>query len=328
VATLRASVIIPTHNRKDLLDMTLRRLTEQNVDLSTIEVIVAADGCCDGSVEMLRRREWPFSLRVLPHSQRGRSASRNAASKVARASVLIFLDDDVMAAPDLIEKHMAAHSDGAPAVAIGRLAPASMQGVPAWWRWLEGQLEKQYQAMLGGKRRVDGLCLYSGNCSVSREAFIRLRGFNEKLMHSEDIELGMRLEKAGVSFRLALGASAEHWGCRGYSSWCDMARSYGSWDADLIFKAEFPSALERLRREFRCRGRTRRAFVLWSLRSERRLRLAIATLRAVGVASGAVRLSSMERKAYGAIYDLTYWKGVSDELGGLRAVAGPSGRAP
>ena len=224
-------------------------------------------------------------LAALPAGKRPRRATPRP--RVARAPVLIFLDDDVMAAPDLIEKHLAAHSDGAPVVAIGRLAPASMHGVPVWWRWLEGQLEKQYQAMLGGKRRVDGLCLYSGNCSVSREAFLRLSGFNEKLMHSEDVELGMRLEKAGVSFRLALGASAEHWGCRGYSSWREMAYSYGSWDADLIFKAEFPSALERLRREFRCRGRMRRAFVLWSLRSERRLRLAIAALRAVGIASGA-----------------------------------------
>ena len=242
--------------------MTLQRLTHQTVDLSTIEVIVVADGCSDDTVDMLRLRRWPFALRVLQHSQKGRAASRNAAARAARAPVLIFIDDDMMAAPDLIEKHLAAHRDGLPAVGIGRLAPASMKDVPVWWRWLEEQLEKQYKAMLKGSRRVDGSCLYSGNCSVSREAFLQISGFNEKLLHSEDIELGMRLEKAGVAFRLALDASAEHWGCRGYSSWLEMAYSYGCWDADLIFKAEFPSALERLRNEFRCRGRVRQMLVL------------------------------------------------------------------
>jgi hypothetical protein len=182
--------------------------------------------------------------------------------------------------------------------------------------------------MLKGHRPVDGLCLYSGNCSVNREAFLQLSGFNEKLEHAEDIELGMRLEKAGLDFRLALDASAEHWGWRDYASWRGMAYSYGCWDADLIFKAEFPSALERLRHEFRCRGRVRRALIMSSLRSERRLRSYVAGLRAAGIVFGALRVSPLARKAYGAIYDLTYWKGVSDELGGLRAVAGPAGREP
>jgi len=325
---LQASVIIPTHNRRELLEMTLRCLSRQTVDLSTIEVIVVADGCDDGTHDMLRFQRWPFSLRPLQHSQRGSAVSRNAAAAVAMAPVLIFLDDDVMAAPDLVEKHLAAHRDGQPAVGIGRLSPASMQAVPGWWRWLEEQLQSQYRAMQRGKRRVDGLCLYSGNCSVSREAFLKINGFNEKLEHSEDVELGMRLEKVGVSFRLALDASAEHWGCRGYSSWRDMASCYGRWDADLIFKAEFPSALERLRAEYRSRGRLRQSVIMSSLRSEQRLRLFVAALRIVGAASGAMRLPVLERKAYGAIYDLTYWKGVSDELGGLRAVARTVGRAP
>jgi len=306
--------------------MTLRCLTQQTIDLSTIEVIVAADGCSDGTLELLRLSSWPFTLRILEHSQKGRAASRNAAAGAALAPVLIFIDDDIMAAPDLIEKHLAAHEDGLSAVGIGRLAPASMPDVPVWWRWLEGQLDKQYKAMLKGSRRVDGSCLYSGNCSVSREAFLQIAGFNEKLLHSEDIELGMRLEKAGVAFRLALDAGAEHWGYRGYSSWREMAYSYGCWDADLIFKAEFPSALERLRNEYCCRGRVRQKLILSALKSERRLSLSIAALRAVGLVSRVLRLSPLARKVYGAIYDLTYWKGVSDELGGLRAVQRTVGR--
>jgi len=327
-ATLRASVIVPTHDRRELLERTLLCLSQQTVDLSTVEVIVVADGCSDGTLDMLRFHRWPFPLRVLRHSQRGPAASRNAAAAVARAPVLIFLDDDVMAAPDLVDKHLAAHSDGVPTVAIGRLSPASMPGVPGWWRWLEGQLDSQYRAMLCGKRRVDGVCLYSGNCSMSREAFLQMQGFNEKLEHSEDIELGMRLEKAGVSFRLALDASAEHWGCRGYSSWREMARCYGRWDADLIFKAEFPSALERLRAEYRERGRLRQSLIASALHDERRLNAFAGGLRAVAAVSGVLRLCALERKAYGAIYDLTYWKGVSDELGGLRAVARTVRRTP
>jgi GT2 family glycosyltransferase len=323
----QASAIIPTHNRQQLLEMTLEHLARQTVDLSSVEVIVVADGCTDGTIDMLTSHGWPFSLRVLQQEQRGRACARNAAAAAARAPVLIFLDDDVMAAPDLIEKHLAEHQDDVPTAAIGRLAPASMRGVPGWHRWVEGQLEKQYRAMLKGRRLISGVCLYSGNCSISRDAFLKINGFNERLPYSEDIELGLRLEKAGVRFRLALDASAEHWGYRGYDSWLDMAHSYGRWDAGLLYNAEFPSAVARLRDEYRRRGRIRQRFVSSALKSEQRLRLSVGALRLLAVACGFVRFSFLERKAYGAIYELTYWKGVSDELGGLRAVARGVGRA-
>jgi glycosyltransferase involved in cell wall biosynthesis len=319
VATPRASVVIPTHNRRQLLEATLDCLCRQTVDMSAIEVIIVADCCDDGTPQMLGVRRWPFSLRVVQHARRCPAASRNAAAEVARAPVLIFLDDDVMAAPDLIEKHLAAHEDG-PAVAIGRLAPASVRGVPGWWRWLETQLEKQYRALLAGQREANGLCLYSGNCSISREAFLDAKGFNEKLLHSEDVELGLRLQKAAVPFRLALDASAEHWGYRSYASWRDMAYTYGRWDADLIFKAEFPSALKRLRGEFRDRGPLRRRVIRFVLRGERRLGAFVAGCRALAITCAIARVRFLERKAYGAIYDLTYWKGVADGLGGLRAM--------
>jgi GT2 family glycosyltransferase len=316
-----ASVIIPTHNRRELLEMVLKHIAGQTVDLSSVEVIVVADACSDGTLEVLGGRSWPFPLRILQHSQQNGGASRNAGAAIAQAPVLIFLDDDVMAAPDLIEKHLAAHREGVPTAGIGRLAPASLRGVPGWWRWLEGQLREQYRAMQQGKQRVGGLCLYSGNCSVSREAFLGIGGFNEELTHSEDVELGLRLESAGVAFRLALDASAEHWGYRCYSSWRDMAYNYGRWGAGLVFKREFSFALERLRDEYTRRGRIRHFFVSSALRGDPQLWLFIAALRTVGFASGIVRLSFLERRAYAAIYELTYWKGVSDELGGLRAVA-------
>jgi GT2 family glycosyltransferase len=316
-----ASVIIPTHNRRELLEMVLKHIARQTVDLSSIEVIVVADGCNDGTLEMLGGCRWPFPVQILQHSQQNSGASRNAGAAIAQAPVLVFLDDDIMAAPDLIERHLAAHRDGLPTAAIGRLAPASMRGVPGWERWLEGQLEKQYRAMQQGRRRIGGLRLYSGNCSVSRDAFLEVGGFNEQLSLSEDVELGLRLEKAGVAFRLALDASGEHWGYRDYSSWRNMAYGYGRWDADLVFKREFPFALERLRDEYTRHGRIRHWFVSSALKGEAQMRLLVAAFRVLAIASGLVRISLLERRAYAAIYELTYWQGVSDELGGLRAVA-------
>ena len=326
-ATLRASVIMPTHDRRQLLEKALNCLSRQTVDMSAIEVVVVADGCSDGTLDMLRFSRWPFALRVLQQSQQGVAASRNAAAAAAQSLVLIFLDDDMMAASDFIERHLAAHEKGDADVVIGQLAPASLPGVPGWWRWLESQLKEQYCQMLQGQRRVDGLCLYSGNCSMRREVFQRIGGFNEKLAHSEDVELGMRLERSGVIFRFAPDATAEHWGYCSYERWREMAYRYGRWDAGLVFNREHPSALARLRDNYASRGRLRQRYLSAALKGGQRYPLTATALRLLGWTTGVLRLSLLERRFYAAIYDLTYWKGVVDELGGLRPIALSARRA-
>jgi hypothetical protein len=107
-----------------------------------------------------------------------------------------------------------------------------------------------------------------------------------------------------------------------------MAYNYGRWDAGLVFRSEFPCALGRLRHEYGRHGQMRRSFTLRAIRSEQRLRVMTGALRAVAFTAGLARLFPLQRKTYGAIYDITYWKGVSDELGGLRAVISGNGVMP
>lgn len=317
--TLLASVVMPTHDRCELLARALDCLSRQTIDPSTFEVIVAVDGCRDGTMMMLQERSRPFPLRVLAREQGGSAAARNAAATIARAPVIVFLDDDIMAAPDLIERHLEAHRRGDHVVAIGRLAPAPLPEVPGWWRWLERQLEKQYREMCEGRRQPDGGCLYGGNCSMRRETFLAVGGFNEQLAHSEDVELGLRLERAGVRFLPALGASGEHWGYRTYPSWREMAHRYGRWDGAVALSDGVPS-LARLGGSFWRRGRLTRLCIRGVCVSPLRLRLFTSVLRALAASTAVLRLRFLERSAYGAIYDLTYWRGVFEEMGSLRTV--------
>jgi GT2 family glycosyltransferase len=201
-------------------------------------------------------------------------------------------------------------------VAVGRLAPASGSGVPPWWRWLEGQLEKQYRAMAAGERGIDGFCLYSGNFSVSRDAFFEAGGFDERLGHCEDIELGLRLQRRGARFVLALQARGEHWGYRDYGSWREMARRYGRWDAMLALDAGHASACQRLVAGYRRRGRALSLLGPLLLRQRRHLEIFVRLLRRSARAAGVLRLGSLERSVYGAIYDLTYWSEVCAAIGG------------
>ena len=99
---LRASICIPTRNRAELLRLTLESLDRQTISADRFEVIVGDDGSTDETVAMLGglRPRYPLTWRRATGS--GPGAARNAAAGAAENDVLIFLDDDQLASPDLV----------------------------------------------------------------------------------------------------------------------------------------------------------------------------------------------------------------------------------
>src|SRR5436190_7321854 len=232
---LDAAVVIPTHNRAQSLRRVLQALETQTYDMSRIEVIVVADGCTDDTIAMISSESWSFKLTAIDQPQSGVAMTRNHGAEVAKAPLLIFLDDDVRPAPNCIEAHIKDQDGGPnsnPIVTIGHLAADPEGDPPGWWLWMEWQLEKQYSDMLSGRRNIDGMALYSGNFSVPRALFAQVEGFNTTLKACEDTDLGIRLQKAGASFRLDMDAIGWHSGYHDYVAWKGIARKDGLWDAE------------------------------------------------------------------------------------------------
>lgn len=123
---LRVSVCIPTHARAARLAACLRGLAAQTLDPGAFEVLVGVDGHDDHAQE-IAADAWigaggrPDRLLVRQCAKRGPNAVRNALLEVASGDLLLYLNDDVRPAPDLVETHMRAHDerDGAPALVVG-----------------------------------------------------------------------------------------------------------------------------------------------------------------------------------------------------------------
>ena len=75
-APLRASVVIPTLNRRALLLRTLESFAHQSIDPERFEMIIAVDGSTDGTVEALAELRTPYTLRWLV-SERNRGTECN-----------------------------------------------------------------------------------------------------------------------------------------------------------------------------------------------------------------------------------------------------------
>jgi glycosyltransferase involved in cell wall biosynthesis/peptidoglycan/xylan/chitin deacetylase (PgdA/CDA1 family) len=185
------SVVVPTYERRDIVSKTVRTLGAISYQ-GAIELIVVVDGSTDGTAEALRAIELPFPLEIFEQANAGAAAARNAGAALARNEVILFLDDDMVAAPDLLTEHARLHREGADAV-IGEtpIHPRSPEGFLARSvsRWTTS---RQVQSPLSP------FDIFTGQLSVRRELFRDLGGFDTGLTSggafgNEDAEFGVRL---------------------------------------------------------------------------------------------------------------------------------------
>src|SRR5260370_38301916 len=125
----RARGGIPTYNRCRSLERVLAALARQMVTAGSLEVLVVADGCTDGTAACCRRlaATMPYALRLVEQPNGGPASARNLGVREARAPLIVFVDDDVVPDEELLAAHLAAHAPYASdnVVAIGPLLPPS-----------------------------------------------------------------------------------------------------------------------------------------------------------------------------------------------------------
>jgi len=194
------SIVIPTYQRRALLEELLRALEQQNVPHDCFEVIVSVDGSEDGTAEMLESLHPPYALRWMLQPNRGRAAACNAGIRMARGEIVILLDDDMQPAPEFVSGHEAAHRAhpacgiiGAAPVVISESSSPSTRYIGTKFN---GHLAKL--ARPGYSMRLRDF--YSGNFSLPRALFERAGGFDESFIEygNEDLELSERLSRMSV----------------------------------------------------------------------------------------------------------------------------------
>jgi glycosyltransferase involved in cell wall biosynthesis/peptidoglycan/xylan/chitin deacetylase (PgdA/CDA1 family) len=200
MAPPRISVIIPTYQRRDVVLKTVRSLAHQEFGCK-FEVIVVVDGSRDGSGEALRGIDVPFPLVVLEQSNRGASIARNQGAAIARGELLLFLDDDMEAHPQLLAEHDRSHREGADAV-IGHLplhpeSPSNFlsHAVGVW-------AEKRVNELSSPNGNLPYREILTGQLSIARETFFKVGGFDTQFTRggsfgNEDLDFSYRLLERG-----------------------------------------------------------------------------------------------------------------------------------
>lgn len=201
---LRASIVIPTYQRPDLLDRCLAAVTTQRFDPAQYEIIVADDAASPETACQVaewntrsRVRGGP-QLRYLPVAcTQGPAGARNAAWRNAQGSTIAFTDDDTIPDPHWLAVGIAAIERDADAV-TGRIV------VP-----LPSDRPNDHQR---DTARLADAEFATANCFCRRSVLEALGGFDDAFTAAwrEDSDLHFRLLKGNYNLVSAPDAIVLH----------------------------------------------------------------------------------------------------------------------
>ncbi|MEX0272456.1 glycosyltransferase family 2 protein [Leptolyngbyaceae cyanobacterium UHCC 1019] len=202
------SVVIPTYNRKPILEKCLKALEHQVFDQSQIagyEVVVVDDGSTDETVKWLHSTaEFPH-VRLFQQDHKGAAAARNLGVEKAAGDTIIFIDSDLVVTEFFLQAHAEKLLEGARSLGhdrlftYGRVINTCNFDDPTSEPFKVTDYSQAFFA--------------TGNVAIARTWLIQAGLFDTQfqLYGWEDLELGVRLKNLGLQLIKCPDAVGYHW---------------------------------------------------------------------------------------------------------------------
>lgn len=193
------SVIIPTYNGAYKLPIIINSILSETILPN--EVIIVVDGSTDNTKEILEELKLPSNFQILYRKNGGRAAVRNSGANFATGDLLIFFDDDMLPAPDCVEKHLEHHSQHPGSILSGAQIDYITQASTDFQKFKSHLTTKWADQIRGNEQSIllrDNIFMTAANCSFSKKVFEKLGGFDERLTDAEDFDLAIRANQLHI----------------------------------------------------------------------------------------------------------------------------------
>ncbi len=204
---MKVSVIVPTYQEAKGLEGFLRQFERQTLPRAEFEIIVVDGGSRDATQDIASR----LADRVIVQTSKGIGGARNDGAAVARSDLLATTDADCRVPPHWLEWIVADFEDPHVVAVCGPDGP------------VDGGLKARFlYFFVRGIIRIAALVgLYGtgGTNSAFRKTAFEAVGGYRPLAHSDDIDLGVRIQAHGrIRFdpRLDVGLSVRRLERDGY----------------------------------------------------------------------------------------------------------------
>jgi glycosyltransferase involved in cell wall biosynthesis len=235
------SVVIPTRNRRTLLSGMLESLRAQSLPNDEFEIIVVDDGSTDETPAFCFSLAEEDVIRYRRVTSGGIGQAKNFGLLAAKAPLVLFVDDDDVAAPDLLERHIeihGSHQDDYVAVL----------GFTTWAPWLKitplmkhvTEVGRQLFAYpLPEEEPLSFHHFWGGRSSCKRQFLLDHGIFNPDFTSIiEDVELAYRLVPARLTVLHTRRAVTHMARSLSFAEFCDRSERRGR--ALALFAALHP----------------------------------------------------------------------------------------
>lgn len=173
------SIIIPAYNEEKYIEKTLLSLQQQT--FRDFEIIVVANGCSDGTIQVARL----YTTKIFDLKEPKASRARNVGARASEKDILVFLDADTVLAADALDQIVRQFSSG--------YTVATLHSHPNTSRFV-------YVLMLEFKNFLHMLGVYHGSLGViitRKRIFRQVGGFEEDRTIRENSSFIRKAEACG-----------------------------------------------------------------------------------------------------------------------------------
>ena len=203
------SIVIPTYNRKPILEKCLKALEKQQLNddkISNYEVVLVDDGSTDGTLEWLQENKNDFShVCCFSQDHLGPAAARNLGVNKAKGDTIIFIDSDLVVTESFLQCHADALVKGQKKLGSDRLFT---YGAVINTCNFDHPTSEPYKI-------TDFSAAYfaTGNVAIAKKWLDKAGLFDTgfQLYGWEDLELGVRLKQLGLKLIKCPEAVGYHW---------------------------------------------------------------------------------------------------------------------
>jgi GT2 family glycosyltransferase len=205
------SVIVPTYNRRVILDRCLRALEKQTLSRERFEVIVIDDGSTDGSRELVAQFTGRLPVTYLHQVNSGTGTARKHGVQRAAGEFLLLMNDDTICEPTVLEEHlrMQRQAAGQSLAVLGSFEYPPAARKRALTHFMATDDFMFPFASLKSGTIYSYSFFITCNLSIRRDAVLQAGSFDGSYLLSEDTELGIRLDERG--WRVLYHPAARAW---------------------------------------------------------------------------------------------------------------------
>ena len=202
------SVVIPTYNRRPILEKCLLALERQQAcrEIDRYEVVVVDDGSTDGTPDWLRGAAERFPhVRLIEQSHGGPAEGRNRGVDHAYGDVIVFIDSDLVVTESFLSCH-----------ASSLVRSWEARGDRLCFTYGAVVNTANFEQPTAERHKLRDLSwayFATGNVAIAKEVLQRAGLFDTgfRLYGWEDLELGERLRRMGVQLIKCPAAVGYHW---------------------------------------------------------------------------------------------------------------------